>query len=75
MPRQQAVTGAGPAGAGLLYDARCGVHYARPVLRDWLRLLCFCAPLAQADSSPPRNGSTARDATDRWLRAVPSWRA
>ena len=42
----QAVTDAGPAGAGLLYDARRGVYYARPVLRGWLHLLCFWASLA-----------------------------
>jgi hemolysin III len=42
----QAVTDAGPAGAGLLYDARHGVYYARPALRGWLHLLCFWASLA-----------------------------
>ena len=42
----QAVTDAGPAGAGLLYDARRRVYYARPVLRGWLHLLCFLASLA-----------------------------
>jgi len=42
----QAVADAGPAGAGLLYDARRGVYYARPVLRGWLHLLCFLASLA-----------------------------
>ena len=42
----QAVTDAGTAGAGLLYDARRGVCYARPVLRGWLHLLCFLASLA-----------------------------
>jgi hemolysin III len=42
----QAVTDAGPAGAGLLYDARRGVYYARPVLRGWLHLLFFWASLA-----------------------------
>ena len=41
----QAVTDAGPAGAGLLYDARRGVYYAKPVLRGWLHLLCFGASL------------------------------
>jgi hemolysin III len=41
------VTGPGPAtGGGLLYDARRGVYYARPVLRGWLHLLCFVASLA-----------------------------
>ncbi|MFY9863307.1 MAG: hypothetical protein WAK58_05800 [Trebonia sp.] len=40
------MTGAGPAGAGLLYDARGGVYYARPALRGWLHLLCFWASLA-----------------------------
>jgi hemolysin III len=40
------VTDAGPAGAGLLYDARRGVYYARPVLRGWLHLLFFWASLA-----------------------------
>jgi len=43
---RQAVADAGPAGAGLLYDARRGVYYARPVLRGWLHLLCFLASLA-----------------------------
>jgi hemolysin III len=42
----QTVTDAGPAGAGLLYDARRGVYYARPALRGWLHLLCFWASLA-----------------------------
>ena len=28
--------GAGPAGAGLLYDSRRGVYYAKPLLRGWL---------------------------------------
>jgi hemolysin III len=41
----QAVADADPAGAGLLYDARRGVYYARPALRGWLHLLCFCASL------------------------------
>jgi hemolysin III len=40
------VTGAGPTGAGLLYDARRGVYYARPALRGWLHLFCFLASLA-----------------------------
>ena len=35
-----------PAGAGLLYDARRGVYYAKPALRGWLHLLCFCGSLA-----------------------------
>jgi hemolysin III len=39
------VTDAGPA-AGLLYDARRGVYYARPVLRGWLHLMCFWVSLA-----------------------------
>jgi hemolysin III len=43
---RQAVTDAGPAGAGLLYDARRGVYYTRPVLRGWLHVLCFGASLA-----------------------------
>jgi hemolysin III len=42
----QAVTEAGPAGAGLLYDARRGVYYVKPVLRGWLHLLCFWVSLA-----------------------------
>ena len=41
----QAVADADPAGAGLLYDARRGVYYARPALLGWLHLLCFCASL------------------------------
>ena len=47
----QAVAGAGPAGAGLLYDARRGVYYVRPALRGWLHLICFWVcqiPLAWA---------------------------
>jgi hemolysin III len=40
------VTDAGPAAAGLLYDARRGVYYARPALRGWLHLLCFWVSLA-----------------------------
>jgi hemolysin III len=44
--RAQPVTEADPAGAGLLYDARRGVYYARPALRGWLHLLCFLASLA-----------------------------
>jgi hemolysin III len=40
------VTVTGSPGAGLLYDARRGVYYARPVLRGWLHLLCFGASLA-----------------------------
>jgi hemolysin III len=40
------VTGADPAAAGLLYDARRGIYYTRPVLRGWLHLLCFWASLA-----------------------------
>jgi hemolysin III len=42
----QTTTDAGPTGAGLLYDARRGVYYARPALRGWLHLLCFWASLA-----------------------------
>jgi hemolysin III len=42
----QAMAGAGPAGAGLLYDARRGVYYVRPALRGWLHLICFWASLA-----------------------------
>jgi hemolysin III len=42
----QAVTAAGPAGTGLLYDARRGVYYARPALRGWLHALCFLVSLA-----------------------------
>ena len=44
--RPVAATDAGPAGAGLLYDARRGVYYARPALRGWLHLLCLWASLA-----------------------------
>jgi hemolysin III len=40
------VTDAGPTGAGLLYDARRGVYYARPIFRGWLHLLCFWVSLA-----------------------------
>jgi hemolysin III len=42
----QAAADTGPAGAGLLYDARRGVYYSRPALRGWLHLLCFWASLA-----------------------------
>ena len=41
-----AVAEARPAGAGLLYDARRGVYYTKPVLRGWLHLLCFWAAIA-----------------------------
>lgn len=34
----RAVTDTGPAGAGLLYDTRRGVHYPSPSLRGWLYL-------------------------------------
>ena len=37
---------AGPTEAGLLYDARRGIYYAKPALRGWLHLLCFWASLA-----------------------------
>jgi len=40
------VTAAGPQAAGLLYDARRDVYYAKPVLRGWLHLLWFAASLA-----------------------------
>ena len=40
------MTSAGPATAALLYDARRGVYYTRPVLRGWLHLLCFWVSLA-----------------------------
>jgi hemolysin III len=42
----QAATDPGTAEAGLLYDARRDVYYARPALRGWLHLLCFWASLA-----------------------------
>jgi hemolysin III len=42
----RAVTEAPPEAGGLLYDARRGVYYAKPVLRGWLHLLCFWAALA-----------------------------
>ncbi len=41
----RAATQARPAEAGLLYDARRGVYYAKPVLRGWLHLLCFWAAI------------------------------
>jgi len=44
----QTATDAGSTGAGLLYDARRGVYYAKPALRGWLHLLCFWASLAGA---------------------------
>jgi hemolysin III len=45
-PAGRAAAAGDPAAPGLLYDARRGVYYARPVLRGWLHLLCFCASLA-----------------------------
>jgi hemolysin III len=43
----QAVTDADhPTTAGLLYDARRDIYYARPVLRGWLHLLCCGVSLA-----------------------------
>ena len=42
----KAVTDAGSAGAGPLYDARRGIYYTRPVLRGWLHLVCFWVSLA-----------------------------
>ena len=41
----QAVIDVGPAGAGLLYDSRRGVYYAKPLLRGWLHLLFFFVSL------------------------------
>ena len=51
MPQGTDRPGAGGVGrrprrGGPLYDARRGVYYARPALRDWLHLLCFWASLA-----------------------------
>jgi hemolysin III len=43
---RRAVTEAGPAGAGPLYDARRGIYYAKPLLRGWLHLLCFWVAVA-----------------------------
>jgi hemolysin III len=40
------VTATGSQEADLLYDARRGVYYTRPVLRGWLHLLCFGLSLA-----------------------------
>jgi hypothetical protein len=37
------VTGAAPAAAGLLYDARRGVYSKRPAFRGWLHLLFFAS--------------------------------
>jgi hemolysin III len=45
MARNADAAGGAPA-AGLLYDARRGVYYARPVLRGWLHMLCFWASVA-----------------------------
>ena len=39
------MTISGPPTAPLLYDARRGVYYVKPVLRGWLNLLCFGASL------------------------------
>ena len=40
------MTETGHTRAGLLYDARRGIYYAKPVLRGWLHLMCFWASLA-----------------------------
>jgi hemolysin III len=40
------VTAIGSPATGLLYDARRGVYYAKPILRGWLHLLWFAASLA-----------------------------
>src|SRR5580693_7992264 len=40
-----AVTISGSPAAPVLYDARRGVYYVKPVLRGWLHLLCFGASL------------------------------
>ena len=40
------MTRAGSPGTDLLYDARRGVYYAKPVLRGWLHMLCFGVSLA-----------------------------
>src|SRR3984885_7169718 len=45
MTRQAGIDG-GSAGAGLLYDSRPGVYYAKPLLRGWLHLLFFFVSLA-----------------------------
>ena len=39
------MTISGSPAAPVLYDARRGVYYVKPVLRGWLHLLCFCASL------------------------------
>jgi hemolysin III len=54
------VTGAGPAGAGLLYDARRGAYYTRPALRGWLHLLCFWPSLAGGALLLARTHGTAQ---------------
>jgi len=56
------VTGAGPAVAGQLYDARRGVYYTRPALRGWLHLLCFWASLAGGALLLARTHGTAQAA-------------
>src|ERR1700722_7982417 len=45
MRGRPAVTISGSPAAPVLYDARRGVYYAKPVLRGWLHLLCFAASL------------------------------
>ena len=54
------MTGAGPAGAGLLYDARRGAYYTRPALRGWLHLLCFWPSLAGGALLLARTHGTAQ---------------
>ena len=57
---------AGSAGASLLYDARRGVYYTRPLLRGWLHLLYFWASLPGASLLLAR----AHDATQLTAAAV-----
>src|SRR5580704_15468300 len=45
MRGRPAVTISGSPAAPVLYDARRGVYYVKPVLRGWLHLLCFGASL------------------------------
>ena len=52
------MTAAGPAAAGVLYDARRGAYYTRPAVHGWLHMLCYryraVATTVNAPSIPGR---------------------
>jgi len=61
------VTDTGPAGAGLLYDTRRGVHYPSPSLRGWLYLPRVWESLVGSAAAGPirtrRCSATTRSST------------